>query len=399
MAKSSIHIEAGNAGFLSHNSRERPTKNSIFSDEKNECSISSKSAFEIYRKELAERAEKYTSRTGQKLQKKSVTHLSAIVNLNADHTLRDLRPLIEYIEERFGTKVFQAAIHRDEGHVGEDGKAIKNYHAHIEFMGLDQEGRSVRRKLTKKELSLLQEKTAEIMKMERGTNYAKERKRRPKRLDTYEYKEAMRRKESDRIDLTATLKREIADLRAELKERGAKRTQYAALEALNRSLKKQVKDKTLTVEAVQKQIADLRATITEKEEEIAELRANTIAPDYLKALESQAKRGKRAEETKKKRDDLTKSAEAFIQKELGARPTNKDGRFTLVAAITYLVAKVKDLKSKYEELRKRIIVNDNAVEYVRTPIKEAKGKEIDAAIEKDDEIEQDWSPPLAQFDY
>ena len=151
MAQSSIHIEKGNAGFLSHNDRSRPTKNSIFFDEENEIKNTAKEAFKIYRNELEKRTEAYTARTKQKLQKKAVTHLSAIVNLNNNHTIKDLEPLINYLENSLDTKVFQVAIHRDEGHIDpETKKPIKNYHAHIEFMGLDNEGKSVRKKLTKK---------------------------------------------------------------------------------------------------------------------------------------------------------------------------------------------------------------------------------------------------------
>ena len=149
MAKSSIHIEAGQAGYLYHNSREKETKNSIFKDEQNEVSHNAKEAFEIYRAELQKRSQAYTERTRQKLQKNAITHLSAIVNLNKEHTLRDVEKLKEYLEKELDTKVFQVAIHRDEGHINEQGEAIKNYHAHIEFMGLDSQGYSVRKKLTK----------------------------------------------------------------------------------------------------------------------------------------------------------------------------------------------------------------------------------------------------------
>ena len=201
MAKSSIHIQSGNAGFLAHNSRERPTKNSIFTDEKNECSHTQKEAFKIYTRELRIRSSIYTNRTKQKLQKKAITHLSAIVNLNSNHTMQDLQPLIKHLEDTLDTKVFQVAIHRDEGHIDDNSNPQKNYHAHIEFMGLDNRGMSIRKKLTKKYLSELQNETAEILKMERGTNYAKERKKRPKRLDTYEFKNVKEKEQVKMIRL------------------------------------------------------------------------------------------------------------------------------------------------------------------------------------------------------
>ena len=249
-AKSSIHIEAGHAGFLAHNSREKSTKNSIFFDEKNEFDNTQKEAFEIYRTELSKRTEAYTKNTNRKLHKKTITHLSAIVNLNSTHTLRDLQPLINYLKKTLDTKVFQVAIHRDEGHISDDGKQIKNYHAHIEFLGLDSNGKSIRRKLTRKYLINLQTKTAELLKMERGINYTQERAKRPKRLDTYEFK-AAKQAEAKAVKLTVSnLKKEIAELRNELiktnkdlEEKGKDKiyTQedYQALNKLKKELNKQ----------------------------------------------------------------------------------------------------------------------------------------------------------------
>ena len=193
MAKSSIHIEKGNIGFLFHNDRSKATMNTIFDDEKNEILNDAKTALKIYNRELKIRAEKYTQNTKKKLHKKAITHLSAIVNLNQHHTMQDLLKLKEYLEEELDTKVFQIAIHRDEGHTDEQGNKIKNYHAHIEFLGLDSQGKSIRRKLDRKFLINLQTKVAEILKMERGINYTKERKKRIKRLNTYEYKEHAKR--------------------------------------------------------------------------------------------------------------------------------------------------------------------------------------------------------------
>jgi len=257
MAKSSIHIEAGKEGYLAHNDRSKPTVNSIFSDEENEVSNSSKKAFEIYRRALATRSEAYTKRTKQKLQKKTTTHLSAIVNLNKHHTLEDLKKVANHLEETFDTKVFQMAIHRDEGHIDKNGKALKNYHAHIEFLGLDSEGRSVRRKLTKKSLINLQNTVANLLQMDRGINYARERKPRPKRLGTYEYKEHKKKESEALLQEQAKVKdlnKSIKDLREKLQQQEAIREQYAYLEEFNQKLKAKVKAKKLTIKQMNKEI-------------------------------------------------------------------------------------------------------------------------------------------------
>jgi len=254
MAKSSIHIEAGKEGYLAHNDRSQKTVNSIFDDEENEVWNSKKEGFELYRFELAARSEAYQKRTGQKLQKKAITHLSSIINLNQNHSLDDVKKVAKLLENKLDTKVFQIAIHRDEGHI-ENGKSIKNYHAHIEFLGLDSGGYSVRKKLTKKMLSTLQNEVAKTLQMERGINYAKERRKRPKRLDTYEYK-AHKKEESKAVLATQTLlKKEINTLKKQLQEQGAQREQYAQLEQLNRDLRLQIKAKDLTINDLKEELA------------------------------------------------------------------------------------------------------------------------------------------------
>jgi len=187
--KSSIHIEKGHTGYLFHNDRSKPTANSIFDRSYNEVYPNTAiEALEIYNKHLKERIQKYTERTGKKLHKNTITHLSAIVNLNEKHTLEDVKKIANYLEENLGTKVFQIAVHGDEGYIDEEtGEKHINFHAHLEFLGLDEQGNSVRRKLTRSFLRDLQTKTAEILQMRRGQINSKR-----KRLDTYEYKEHAR---------------------------------------------------------------------------------------------------------------------------------------------------------------------------------------------------------------
>lgn len=278
MATSSIHIDSGANGYFAHNSRESKTVNAIFDDEKNYCSCTNAEAFDLFKKELAIRSEAYQKRTGQKIQSKTVTHLSAIVNFNKEHTPEDIKKLCDYLEKELDTKVIQFAMHRDEGHIAENGEKIKNYHAHIEFMGLDSLGNSIKRTLKKKELIELQTKTAEILGMERGRNYTAEKAKRPKRLDTYEFKkakemESLGKKQEVELakktfnQLLAT-KKDLAaaqaEVREKMKELGAAREDYAKLEQLNRDLKEQVKENALTIEEMQEKFNSLKHSLEEK---------------------------------------------------------------------------------------------------------------------------------------
>ena len=276
MATSSIHIDSGANGYFAHNSRESKTVNAIFDDEKNYCSCTNAEAFDLFKKELAIRSEAYQKRTGQKIQSKTVTHLSAIVNFNKEHTPEDIKKLCDYLEKELDTKVIQFAMHRDEGHIAENGEKIKNYHAHIEFMGLDSQGNSIKRTLKKKELINLQSKTAEILGMQRGRNYVAEKAKRPKRLDTYEFKKAKEMeaaaKESKLLKTTfdqlLATKKDLAAAQSEareyLKELGATREDYAKLEQLNKDLKEQVKENALTIEDLNSNFNSLKYSLEEK---------------------------------------------------------------------------------------------------------------------------------------
>lgn len=329
MAISSIHVESGGNGFFAHNSRESKTVNSIFSDEENFCSCTAKEAFEIFRNELLVRGEAYKMRTGQNLQKNTITHLSAIVNFNKEHTPEDIAKVCKHLEDTFDTKVIQYAMHRDEGHVIDDetkelhdsinvDSSVKNYHAHIEFMGIDSQGYSIRRKIDKPTLKRLQTEVAEILGMERGrkSGYSKEQfkeiksrlknpaeygsketykqaftavakelgfynpVKKKKRLDTYDYKEhAEKIAELQREHLATIndLKTEVAKVRAELQEAKATRPEYAMLEKRNKELQERLRSDQLSKVELDNELVSLRSSLFKKEEKLDELQNDVIA--------------------------------------------------------------------------------------------------------------------------
>ena len=183
MGKSSIHIQKASGGSVHHNSRENFSHSVVFTDEKNEVWNNAKDSFTIYRDELKIRSEAYSNSTGQKLQSRAVTQLSAVLNLEQHHTLKDLEKIKDYLEKEFDTKVIQMSIHRDEGKLinkeNEDLKLVsgkdfflnaknnelyfdnkftkkidmnewkieKNYHGHFEMLGIDKQGNSLRKKM------------------------------------------------------------------------------------------------------------------------------------------------------------------------------------------------------------------------------------------------------------
>ena len=202
--KSSIHIAPGRNSYFAHNSRESFSHSQVFSAEGNTYVANAKTAEQIYKNELDKRSEVYTQRTRQKLQKKTVTHLSAIINLLDHHAIADLKPICRHLVKTLDTKILQVAIHKDEGRLthsitGENmvsgidffmnpdndriykdkeyteifdisnWEAKKNIHAHVEFLGIDSNGNAIKRnKLNKYYLMELQSLVAKSLGMERG---------------------------------------------------------------------------------------------------------------------------------------------------------------------------------------------------------------------------------------
>ena len=318
MAKSSIHFESGSRHFFFHNDRTNSTKNEVFFDEKNETLNTGEMAAKIFDEELKIRSAKYSERTGQKLQKNATTHLSAIINLEKHHTLADVQKIAKKLEEALDTKVVQIAIHRDEGklHYSQKNMTLtsgkhffyskekkqyffdenftkpfndfskfevqKNYHVHIEMLGLDSEGISLRqnvfttnfdgKKVKKRErldktfYSKMQTFTAKSLGMERGQKYEGKA---PKHVQTQDYKKMKALENLAQIEnlnqslaKTKDLKSEISRLRDELKNNDFEQKDYAKLDQLSRDLKLQIKSKDLTILELKSEVNLLRNKLT-----------------------------------------------------------------------------------------------------------------------------------------
>lgn len=247
------------------------------------------------------------------------------MNLNQNHSEEDLKKICDYLEETLDTKILQYSIHRDEGHVTTDEKAIKNYHAHIEFMGLDSLGASVRKKLDRKTLITLQDKTAELLEMERGRNYTQEKAPRPKRLGTYEYKKHKEEESKNILSKQKDLKIEMAKIREELQKNKAVRENYRELEILNNELKIKIKNKELTIRELQLEIQkylDKNQELLTEKKEIEKLVNTTLKPElhdkytfvskikgFLNALINLKSKFKELQEILTKKDSLIERLE------------------------------------------------------------------------------------------
>jgi chromosome segregation ATPase len=263
----------------------------------NECSVSADEAIKTFQKLKLQAQENYTKRVNQKMQKSTVFLKEAIVNLEAHHTLKDLKPIIKKLE-KYGFKVLQTSIHRDEGFLNSENKKEKNYHAHITMFNLDVEtGKTVKfGKNYRSELSKLQTFVADTLQMQRGKVSVKQEVKRLKkkknidvklekatrRLDTHDYKRAMKIKEQEELklqekynfremqkkitaleNLTNEQKRELHQLNSKVKNDKAKiaelQAKLQALSTANDTLNKENEAYKQNIAHSQEKIASLEA--------------------------------------------------------------------------------------------------------------------------------------------
>ena len=208
-----VHFENGKEHEFFHLDRTRPTRNTIFNHpDAVICDRSGQEAKMIYKKLFAERKAIYERNTGQKLQKNTVPLISFVLNVKDTTTMEDLKKFAKKIEEEFDTVCLQKAIHRDEGHIDPlTGQEKVNHHAHLLFLGLNSQGKSIKRQINKRSVKKkMQDWAAEILQMQRGEERKKTKRR---RLNTYEYKEAMKLKDKEIKKLAKMVKEKEKKIR------------------------------------------------------------------------------------------------------------------------------------------------------------------------------------------
>ncbi|WP_205589495.1 coiled-coil domain-containing protein [Helicobacter labacensis] len=140
----------------------------------------------------------YQEHVGQRFQAKSYLW-SAVVNIKPDTTMQDLEKLATHFKTKYGFQCYQIAIHRDEGHVDDEGNTRINHHAHLEFVMLDEHtGKSLFRKTTPRALRQIQTETADILGMQRGVDV---RKSGAKRIEPRAYGKLMEQERAKQIEI------------------------------------------------------------------------------------------------------------------------------------------------------------------------------------------------------
>ncbi|SMO85133.1 hypothetical protein SAMN06265171_1099 [Chryseobacterium rhizoplanae] len=125
----------------------------------------------------------------RKLQKNAMPVREAVVVIKESTTMLELQNLATRLEEELKIRVFQIAIHKDEGHTDKDTKEWKpNYHAHLvaDWQDLDT-GKTLKHQSF--HYSKMQDLTAECLNMDRGISGSRGR------LEAIEFK--IQQKEED----------------------------------------------------------------------------------------------------------------------------------------------------------------------------------------------------------
>ena len=228
-------------------------------------------AIENYNKNKAPKAPKFKAKNYE---------WSAVVNIKPETTMDDLKKLAEHLNKKYGFQCYQITIHRDEGHINDDGEKEINHHAHLELITLDKETGKQRWNFTPRKLRELQTEVAEILQMERGID---KRISGAKRIEPRAY---ARLKEQERQE-----KREIKKELESTKETLKNTTQE--LESVKTELKNTKKEKNLSKTAIKSAIKAVKVAWRNenkqrKEQGLAPIyNANHYnSSEYLKELEN-----------------------------------------------------------------------------------------------------------------
>ena len=208
---------------------------------------------------------------------------SAVVNIKPETTMNDLKKLAQHFSDKYGFQCYQIAIHRDEGHINDNGEKEINHHAHLEFITLDKNtGKQLfkLRDFNPQKMREIQTEVAEILQMERGQD---KRISGAKRIEPRAY---ARLKEQERQE-----KREIKKELESTKETLKNTTQE--LESVKTELKNTKKEKNLSKTAIKSAIKIAKVAWSNenkqrKEQGLAPIyNANHYnSSEYLKGLEN-----------------------------------------------------------------------------------------------------------------
>ena len=370
MAISSINIQPSSGNAIIHNERIFDVAYALKNDDVNEyhriASIS-ETRKAIY--------EDYKLHHGRKLNTKATPIREAVVNLNENHTMEDLKKLSEMLDKDYQMKVLHIAIHRDEGHIDKTGEEKINYHAHIVFSNYDFD-KHITIKRDKDVMRKLQTDVANCLGMERGEENSQK-----VRLDHRQYKRAMQEVEEKTKELQRELKevkQENTELKYSFKEMQKTITSLENLTAEQKrelhSLNSKVKNEKAEYEELLKKLDDLKQDKAPKTNEIV--------------LDDKSIPEKEKEVLKQFTSDLTISMQKEIKRELVTVKTgllkSEDKELNIINEPNSLFQSIKKSFSNQFNILYEL-AKEKAKEFYKDIIK-SKDTEISELKEKNKEL-------------
>ena len=212
-------------------------------------------------------------KSGRKLQKNAMPVREAVVVIKENTTMQDLHNLSKRLEEELKIRIFQIAIHKDEGHYDKDTNEWKpNYHAHLVADWQDLEtGKTLKHQSF--HYSKMQDLAAECLEMERGISGSLAR------LEAVEFK--IKKKEED----LKILEERYSQMQQEMESKKAedliiKETDFLGFQKIKtdktiENYKKAIKTNNIQLlknktelESKEKQIAELNTKIESLKKEV-----------------------------------------------------------------------------------------------------------------------------------
>ena len=204
----------------------------------------------------------------------------AVVNLEGRHSLEDMKPVLQLLQEKYHLTPTSVAIHRDEGYYDElHGTIQYNYHAHIPCYTVYQ-GKSVMRTIGKKQLSDMQTEVADLLGMQRGQINST-----AKRLEQSEYrqlakvKQELERAEQKQKQAEAVLSQVQPVLQRSVEE---KKQLHGTVKSLNDEILS-LKEQKAIVEAERKRWKDAHDFVADEYRKLQALNKTLYTKEQLNA--------------------------------------------------------------------------------------------------------------------
>ncbi|WP_299043411.1 mobilization protein [uncultured Campylobacter sp.] len=302
----SINFKKSNVIQTRHNDRTL-APSYLISDSGCKCNRSHEIAIKLKKQIIENAKEAYKTSCKARNKKFQATSYewSAVCNIKSNTTMQDLENLAKHFEDKYGFQCYQIAIHRDEGHIDDNGNKAINHHAHLEFITLDKAtGKNCfkLRDFPKSKMREIQDEVAEILKMERGQDKRISKRERIEPRKYAQMKEAERKKTKKLKTRLENLEEENKDLNRENNdfyyknidledEIQAKNQEIQELNAKIEAKNQELEQEKLSKNQLEKLIKEERKAMIQKNKELEEANQQKIynADDYkrLRAIKEQ----------------------------------------------------------------------------------------------------------------